>query len=55
MSQKEISVTIKLYSGIHKELTISDYDLSKGITLKVKKGARLKKVFKANGYGKTVF
>jgi hypothetical protein len=45
-------VTIKLFSGINRDLGLSDYDPSRGIELEVREGVRLKKVLKGLGMRK---
>ncbi len=47
--KKKITVTIKLYSGIAKELEIKNFDPAKGLTLSVSRGTRLKKILKNLG------
>jgi len=41
-----IDVTLRFFSGIDKDLNIKDYDPSKGLTVTVPKGTRLKKILK---------
>lgn len=48
----EITVILKLYSGIHREINLSDYDPSKGIAFNVRSGTRLKKILKMAGFSK---
>ncbi len=47
--KKNITVTIKLYSGITRDMDLENYDPSKGLTLTVSKGTRLKKILKELG------
>jgi hypothetical protein len=44
-----ITVTLKLFGGIHIEAKIEGYDMSAGIRLSVKKGTRLKSIVKLAG------
>ena len=46
---KEISVRIKFFSGIDKELKLSDYDPAVGILMKIPSGKRLKWALKHAG------
>jgi hypothetical protein len=48
-----IAVTLKLYSGIHREINLHDYDPEKGIILNVKQGTGLRKILKMAGINKT--
>ncbi len=48
-----ITVTLKLYSGIHREINLEDYDPEKGILLSVKSGTGLRKILKMAGIRKT--
>ena len=47
--ENSITITIKLFAGIDKDLDIDDYNRQEGITLKVPKGTRLKKAVKLIG------
>ena len=47
--KNEITVTLKFFSGMHRELSLKHYDPGKGITLTVKEGTRLKKALKDLG------
>jgi len=47
-----IIITIKLYSGIEKELKIENYDSEKGILLNVKPGTTLRSILKQTGLHK---
>ena len=49
---KEITVCIKLFSGIDKELELVNYDPGQGRKLNIKKGARLKAALKMVGMRK---
>lgn len=49
---EEITVTLKLYSGIHREISLPSYNPSKGIAFNVKPGTRLKKILKTAGFSK---
>ncbi len=48
-ARENITIRVKLYSGLDRQAKISHYDPDSGIDLKIAKGARLKKVFKAIG------
>jgi len=48
----EIEITIKLYSGIEKELDFTDYDPDRGIILTIKRGAMLRSLLKKAGIRK---
>ncbi len=48
----EIIITLKLYSGIDKELNIRNYDNSLGIMLNVQKGSSLRSILKQAGIRK---
>ena len=48
-TRKKINVTIKLYSGIEKELTMKNYDPSSGVILEFNSRIRLKKVLQKLG------
>jgi molybdopterin converting factor small subunit len=47
--RKNITINVKLYSGLDHQAKISHYDPESGIELEIAKGSRLKKVFKAIG------
>ncbi len=49
---KNISINIKLFSGIDKETGIENYDYVKGLDLQVEEGIRLGKVLKKIGLKK---
>lgn len=49
---EQISVTIKFFSGIDKDLGLSNYDPGKGIILQIKQGAVVKKILKQMGLKK---
>jgi hypothetical protein len=46
---EKICVTIKLYSGLDREIPLSDYNREQGIALEIKRGTRLRKVLKSIG------
>jgi molybdopterin converting factor small subunit len=48
-TKENITVKIKLYSGLDRQAKINNYDPDSGIDLQIVKGARLKKVFKSIG------
>jgi molybdopterin converting factor small subunit len=48
-ARENITINVKLYSGLDRQAKISHYDPDWGIELEIAKGARLKKVFKAIG------
>ena len=48
----KIFITLKLFSGIHRDINLSDYNPSEGIVLNVKSGTRLGKILKMAGIGK---
>ena len=48
-TRENITVKIKLYSGLDRQVKIGHYDPDSGIDLQIVKGARLKKVFKQLG------
>ncbi len=48
----EINITLKLYSGIEKELKIHDYDQNGGIIFTVKPGTSLRQILKQAGFKK---
>jgi len=52
-TKERISVKIKLFSGLDRQVKINNYDPDSGIDLQIEKGARLKKVFKTLGLSKT--
>ena len=47
--KNNITISIKLYAGLDRDLDIDDYNRHEGITLKVPKGTRLKKAMKLIG------
>jgi molybdopterin converting factor small subunit len=47
--KKETIVTFKFFSGIHLALNLEQYDLGKGITVKIKEGEQIKKILKRLG------
>ena len=48
-TRENITINVKLYSGLDQQAKVTDYDPDSGIDLDIAKGARLKKVFKAIG------
>ena len=44
-----VTVTIKLFSGIHRELNIEAYDLGKGLIIQTYNGVKLRTVLKEIG------
>jgi molybdopterin converting factor small subunit len=48
-TKETITVNIKLFSGLDRQVKIKNYDPDSGIDLQIVKGARLKKVFKTMG------
>ncbi|HPS58526.1 MAG TPA: hypothetical protein PK514_10520 [Spirochaetota bacterium] len=48
----EINITLKLYSGIEKELKIHDYNPESGIIVTIKKGTSLRKILRKTGFKK---
>ena len=48
----DINITLKLYSGIEKELNIHDYNPESGIIVTIKKGAFLRKILRNAGFKK---
>lgn len=46
------TVTIKLFSGINRDIGLTDYDPSRGIAIEVREGTRLKKALKRLGMRK---
>ena len=48
----KIYITLKLYSGIHREINLSAYNPSEGIVFNVKSGTRLRKILKMAGIPK---
>lgn len=49
MKNIKITVTLKLFSGIHRDNGIDDYDMSTGIVMEVTKGTRLRKILRSAG------
>ncbi|HNR88826.1 MAG TPA: hypothetical protein PKM65_10845 [Spirochaetota bacterium] len=47
-----LSVTVKLYSGIDKDLALTGYDPATGIGLTVARGTRLRRILKSLGMKK---
>ena len=54
-TKERISVKIKLFSGLDRQVKISNYDPDTGVDLQLEKGARLKKVFKTLGLSKSKY
>jgi molybdopterin converting factor small subunit len=52
-TKENITVKIKLFSGLDRQAKINNYDPDSGIDLQIVKGARLKKVFKIIGLSRT--
>jgi len=48
-TKESITVKIKLFSGLDRQVTMNNYDPDSGIDLQIVKGARLKKIFKTIG------
>lgn len=48
----EINITLKLYSGIEKELKIHDYKQESGINVTIKQGTTLRKILRQAGFKK---
>lgn len=48
----QIQVTLKLYSGIHKEINLENYDPEQGLLLHVKPGTSLRKILIMAGFKK---
>jgi hypothetical protein len=46
---EKILVTVKLFSGLDREIPLSDYNRTEGITMEIKRGTRLRKILKAIG------
>ena len=42
--KKKIQVTVKLYSGLHKDIGLKEYDPYSGIVFQLPSGARVRKV-----------
>jgi hypothetical protein len=47
--RKDITITVKLYSGLHHEISAPEYDPYKGKEIMVRDGTRLKKVLSGLG------
>jgi len=50
--QNTLTVKVRLFGGIDKDSNVGDYDRNEGLTLKIPKGTRLKKVAKKIGLSK---
>ena len=48
-TKESITVKIKLFSGLDRQVKINNYDPDSGIDVQIVKGARLKKIFKTIG------
>ncbi len=46
---RDITVTIKLYSGLHRQLNRGDYNHDSGLTIVVKEHTRLKRLLSSLG------
>ena len=44
-TKESITVKVKLFSGLDRQVLIDNYDPDKGIDLQIKKGARLNRSF----------
>lgn len=51
--QKNISIRIKFFSDIHKDMQLNDYNPSEGVIMTLHKGKRLKYALKTIGIDKT--
>ena len=51
-TKESITVKIKLFSGLDRQVKIYNYDPDSGIDLQIEKGSRLKKVLKTLGLSK---
>jgi hypothetical protein len=49
---REITITVKLYSGIDRELSLASYDPDGGLVFTVKRGTRLGRLLKNLGLKK---
>ncbi|MCX7678008.1 MAG: hypothetical protein N2316_02200 [Spirochaetes bacterium] len=49
MASKTIKVCLKLFSGLHREISIPQYDMQRGIVCEVKKGTRLRTLLHSIG------
>lgn len=49
MKKNEITIHLKLFSGLHREITLEGFDPYKGLQLSVKKGTRLKSLLRSIG------
>lgn len=52
MKSEPIKIHLKLFSGLHREVSLTGYDTQKGIILPVKKGTRLRTLLKSIGMKK---
>ena len=44
--REKIEIHIKLFTGLHREAAVNDYDIERGFKLEVPKGTTIKKVAK---------
>lgn len=49
---KNINITLKLYSGLEKELGIPNYNADSGIIINARNGLNLKKILSSSGLDK---
>ncbi len=49
MQSERITINLKLFSGLHREVDLKDYDTQNGAVLEVKKGTRLRALLKSIG------
>lgn len=49
MKSAAIHIHLKLFSGLHREVNLPDYDTHRGIVLEAKKGMRLRALLKSIG------
>lgn len=49
---EDIIITLKLYSGLEKELKIPDYNANSGVIIRVNKGTKLKNIIADSGLQK---
>lgn len=53
MKSEPITIHLKLFSGLHREVNLTEYDTHKGIFLTAKKGTRLRTLLKSIGMKNT--
>ena len=51
-TKESITVKIKLFSGLDRQVKINNYDPDSGIDVQIVKGARLKKIFETIGFSR---